>query len=1520
MEPNTDDQTISLRPQTDSSNAEQPTAASKVVPTGELPTQAATPHDHEATLSLRGDTEPNSRRKFNGRHDLPKIAGYELIDYLAEGGMGVVYRARDITLDRIVAIKMPRAGYVGTPQERERFLREARSAARLRHPHICPIYEVRDSIAGQQPYICLAFIDGTTLRGWLQKTKPSPARLAEMMAIIARTVHFAHDQGVVHRDLKPSNVMVETKSESPMLMDFGLAKDMSLNDGLTMSGDLLGTPAYMAPEQAAGKANAVGPAADIYSLGAMLYDMLAGQPPFQGTLSEVLQQVQNAEPPSIRRQNPVIHRDLETICVKAMAKRPNERYASANSLADDLERFARGEPILARRRNVWQHAWRLTRKYPLVTGLAATLAIVLTGVSLAMPRVARTLHVTRTVGTIQASLNQADWTPVALVDVEPQITELQGIAPTEAASMEQQVSDRLERYINEYLRQGRLTDTDRQSIEDSIALLEPRSASRATELRRVSDRRFGLWERTVDFKAPFVNRQAVQAVLPELEITSDNASLVTQSEEPILSTQPCEGNFQVELNLNMEPGSQAAVLLNAHGMHQSWVSTVVISPDEQTIATGSIDGKSIFIWDARSGDEIYQLETNDRGTTGLAHSPDSQTLYSSSRDGNLRVWNLKDRVLQQTIRLPTVDYWQGTVGTSGPPLIVSPDGKHLFVGVGDGDKGGKVLQYALPEMSLVASFVHPSRGVLRLACDHSCKSLVATTRDSAIQVWDLATGKLRKEVISPPQTEIVSVAMNGRGEQIAASFVGGIVKLYSADTLSELASLQGYEAGCYSLSYDPSGNVLAAGYENGTIKLWDTTRMTVLRTLPDHRNRCFGLQIAPSGDWGVAANAIGSLRVWDFATATERFSWGLQNYTFMLQRSLTDRSATLSIRRGTAVLREVQLPLRAGTSRLVARREGEQLQLQVDQHPPLIFQDYFPPRAVERGHWGLFLENTKVEQLVVRRSIAAETDNALQKGDELFRRGQFADALDAYTEQLAASSTEKNSRTHKEALLKTALCFVRLNRPEDARRTLMELAQSTEDDPIIVQAKFQLWTLLLSQDKYSDADALCQTLRLQHPLPKITGVISEDMRREIFEVYSRSLSRRRHLLQPGIAERLAALQEVARYFEMDDSALDGTRWQIVTALRLQGRTEESLPHLVRFQQVLDKNMADVRSIDAVYLLEDLRRRGYVDRALGQPSRMTDELAKLLESTRSTLEARANQTLPSVNAWLQAIRLEQIRMLAAEDRWSEVVDPLQSLMDEPAELLEVIVDGGLLLGFAYLQLDKVEQANQAWQKAAALMPQNSVFGSDMTDKVELVPRMMWLRGLSGNVTEEEFRKDLQFLQQRLSSMPGTDAILDQFPVSFAMMKRLCHSESGYKRIQQSAMGNSSVVEDVGSFLVLLASQMMWEGAFGEEGTAEQRAAINALAQKSFHAYVDNQLSLPTFLQLGLAWKGLPAPLGWQFLLSSLPESMRAEVAYVLGKRFERKQNQGVAKALWQIAVDGSSADSKVHQLAKEALAP
>ncbi len=273
-----------------------------------------------------------------GEWQPPQIPGYAELKFIARGGMGFVLKARHLALDRLVAIKMPLARYITSDEDRERFLREARNTARLRHPQICAIHEVGE--AAGRPYIVMDFIRGETLRDWATRRTPAARQVSEIMAILARAVGYAHEQGVIHRDLKPGNVMIDEDSGEPILMDFGLAKEISDDSQLTQSGQVMGTPDYMAPEQAAGHADKVGPLSDVYSLGAILYAVLCQRPPFSGTLGEVLRQVQTDEPVPPRKINLRIHRDLETVCLKALAKDPARRYSSAIALADDLERFS----------------------------------------------------------------------------------------------------------------------------------------------------------------------------------------------------------------------------------------------------------------------------------------------------------------------------------------------------------------------------------------------------------------------------------------------------------------------------------------------------------------------------------------------------------------------------------------------------------------------------------------------------------------------------------------------------------------------------------------------------------------------------------------------------------------------------------------------------------------------------------------------------------------------------------------------------------------------------------------------------------------------------------------------------------------------------------------------------------------------------------------------------------------------------------------------------------------------------
>src|SRR5262245_516437 len=293
---------------------------------------------------------------------LRRLGDYELLEEIGRGGMGVVYRARQVGLNRIVALKMILAGDFASAESVRRFRNEAEAAARLRHPHIVTIHEVGEREG--QHYFAMELVDGPSLAR-LVREGPLPARrAATYVKAVAEAVAHAHAQRVLHRDLKPSNILLDP-FDQPRVTDFGLARQLDSGVELTLSGQALGSPGYMSPEQVLGRHAAVGPASDIYSLGAVLYHLLTGRPPFQGdTVPAVLQQVQTVEPISLRRLNPGVPRDLETICLKCLEKDPSRRYAAAQALADELDRFLRDEPIQARPVSAAGRLWRWCRRRP----------------------------------------------------------------------------------------------------------------------------------------------------------------------------------------------------------------------------------------------------------------------------------------------------------------------------------------------------------------------------------------------------------------------------------------------------------------------------------------------------------------------------------------------------------------------------------------------------------------------------------------------------------------------------------------------------------------------------------------------------------------------------------------------------------------------------------------------------------------------------------------------------------------------------------------------------------------------------------------------------------------------------------------------------------------------------------------------------------------------------------------------------------------------------------------------------
>jgi eukaryotic-like serine/threonine-protein kinase len=342
----------------------------------------AEPAKPGAVTGKRPAPAATTARRGRGAKLPDKIPGYEILGELGRGGMGVVYKARQAGLNRLCALKMILAGGLASADAIARFKIEAEAIAHLQHPNIVQVYEIGE--AADCPYFSLEFVDGSNLQAKIAATPQGSVETARLMQQICQGVEAAHKRGVLHRDLKPANVLL-TKDNIPKITDFGLAKRIEEKDqGQTRTGAILGTPSYMAPEQAMGRAKEVGPAADIYSLGAVLYDMLTGRPPFRGeTVMDTLNQVQKLEPLPPRDLVPKVPLDLQTICLKALEKDPKKRYETAGAMADDLRRFLAGEPILARPTPAWERAAKWARRRPaLATAISVSSVALITVLTL----------------------------------------------------------------------------------------------------------------------------------------------------------------------------------------------------------------------------------------------------------------------------------------------------------------------------------------------------------------------------------------------------------------------------------------------------------------------------------------------------------------------------------------------------------------------------------------------------------------------------------------------------------------------------------------------------------------------------------------------------------------------------------------------------------------------------------------------------------------------------------------------------------------------------------------------------------------------------------------------------------------------------------------------------------------------------------------------------------------------------------------------------------------------------------
>jgi eukaryotic-like serine/threonine-protein kinase len=741
----------------------------------------------------------------NRVHLLGEFGEYELLEEIGRGGQGVVYRARQKSLNRIVALKVVAVGPWATEVHLKRFRREAEAAAALEHPRIVPIYEIgeRDGCC----YFSMQLVEGGQLEELVTGKRFDLRRAAEIIVKLARTVHYAHQRGILHRDIKPGNILIDREGE-PYLTDFGLARLVEVESTITRTIEVLGTPSYMSPEQAAGEVQQLTTAADVYALGAVLYQLLTGSAPFTGgSIYETIRLVLESEPRRPSLVNRSVNRDLETICLKCLQKEPTRRYDSAKSLAEDLERFLGDEPIRSRRISRPERVWRWCKRKPVIAGLATALVlsalIGFAGVLWQLNRVQQEQAI------LHCELYTADMKLAYQAWQEGNLERAQAL---------------LRAHLPERGREDPSRAGDLRGFEWRYLwqLCQDESRFTFSNVNFTSRRSLGGEERR------------------DLALAADGHTVISASGNTLRWLDAQSRHEMQTFSVGNTVASPVATAMSQPGLLAYYTDKVrCISPSGEKLLGGGVIHESC---------------------SAIALSPDGTLLasgdmgYPTTGKGLVRLWEVKTGA-QISQNVP----FRGAEGIT--TLTFSPDGKYLVCAMID----ARIQVLEVPTLRVVHVLQGHTAWAISLAFDRTGKQLASSGNDSQIILWSFPEGR---EVtrLTGHRGSVTEVAFAPDGRALASGGRDHTVRVWNLGNPGAHTILHGHRGGVRSVFFSRDGKELYTGSYDGTVKVWQAPSAESSNVLRHHEAQR-GLAFSPDGKLLATADTLGHTAwVWDLVS------------------------------------------------------------------------------------------------------------------------------------------------------------------------------------------------------------------------------------------------------------------------------------------------------------------------------------------------------------------------------------------------------------------------------------------------------------------------------------------------------------------------------------------------------------------------------------------------------------------------------------------------------------------------------